>query len=79
MSKHASAANDWAAKVVSLIKGGNVAGAVTQIKASANLKDVQQLRKQLDAGKLVVIAPAIESAVGDQLHALGHPRLSRSP
>jgi hypothetical protein len=79
MSKHTSDANDWATKVLLLVRGGNVTGAINQIKASANIKEVQQLVKLVDASKPPVRSPEVNLAVSDQLHTLSHPRLHRSP
>jgi hypothetical protein len=82
MNKHKSGGNDWASKVWVLVRGGNSAGAISQIKAAASLKDVQQLRKLMDAeiakAKSSVAAP-LSQVVDDQINALSHPRLHRSP
>ena len=79
MIKHKSAAHEWATKVLLLVRAGQVAPAVSQIKASASLKDVQQLRKLFDAAQPPLRSPDVDVSINDQLHELSHPRLHRSP
>lgn len=66
----------WAQRVHSLVKSGNQSAAISQIRACAELGDVQQL------GRLLAAVPgvgAVTQAVADQLQELSHPRLHRSP
>ena len=72
-------ASDWAVKVLALVRAGNTQAAVSQIKASASLKDVQQLQKALAVASLASSQPGVATAVNDQLSELSHPRLHRSP
>ena len=38
----------WASKVTALIQGGNTQAALAQIKVAPSVKDVEQLRTQLE-------------------------------
>ena len=67
----------WAAKVATLIQGGNAAAALAQIKVAPSVKDLQQLRKLLGAG--LVKHPNVDDATSDMIVALSSPRLHRSP
>ncbi|MBC7443943.1 MAG: hypothetical protein H7273_00520 [Polaromonas sp.] len=70
---------EWVIKMLALIKSGNLAAAVAQIKATTSSKDVRQLHGALDKARLLARLPAVELAINDQLRALASPRLSRSP
>lgn len=69
----------WAAKVASLIQGGNTPAALAQIKVAPSVKDLQQLRKLLGIGGVLVRNPAVDDATSDMMVALSSPRLHRSP
>ena len=43
----------WAPKVLALIKGGNAAAAIAQIKVAPTVKDLQDLRKLLTSARLM--------------------------
>ena len=66
----------WAQRVYGLVKSGNQTAAISQIRACAELSDVQQLDRMLLAQSG---AGAVMQAVADQLQELSHPRLHRSP
>ena len=70
---------EWVIKMMALIKSGNTAAAVAQIKATTSSKDVRQLHAVLDKARLLAGLGAVELAINDQLLALASPRLSRSP
>lgn len=70
---------EWVIKMLALIKSGNTAAAVAQIKATTSSKDVRQLHAALDKARLLAGLAAVELAINDQLQALASPRLSRSP
>ena len=42
--------NDWAAKVLALLKGGNTSAAIAQIKVAPTVKDLRQLGDAVAAG-----------------------------
>jgi hypothetical protein len=69
----------WATKVATLIKGGNSAGALLQIKVAPTVKDVKELRVMLASGNLLAKHPNVDAATADQIVALSSPRLHRSP
>jgi hypothetical protein len=71
--------NVWATKVAALVQGGNSQAALAQIKVAPTVKDLQQLREMLSAGKLLARHPNVDSATQDQIVALSSPRLHRSP
>lgn len=69
----------WAAKVASLIQGGNTSAALAQIKVAPSIKDLQQLRKLLGSAGLLQRHPTVDDATNDMVVALSSPRLHRSP
>lgn len=71
--------NDWASKVLGLIKGGNSAAAIAQIKVAPTVKDLKALQTSLVAGQLTGRWRDVDAAVEDNLALLSAPRLHRSP
>jgi hypothetical protein len=69
----------WAPKVFGLIKGGNSAAAIAQIKVAPTVKDLQELRKLLTMARLLQAHPNVDAASNDMIAALSAPRLHRSP
>lgn len=69
----------WASKVAALIKGGNLDGALAQIRVAPTIKDVKDLRLLLASGSQLARYPRIDEATADQIVALSSPRLHRSP
>lgn len=69
---------DWTAKVLPLIRGGNLDAALAQIKAAPSVKDLKQLQSTLAAAKLKP-QPVVDVAIADQIDALLGSRLHRSP
>ena len=72
-------ANVWAGKVLALVKAGNTAAAIAQIRVAPSVKDLQALRKALGEAGVSGRWPDVEAAVADNLAALSAPRLHRSP
>jgi hypothetical protein len=72
-------ANEWAGKVLALLKGGNPAAAIAQIKVAPSVKDLKALQTLLTAAPLQGRWRDVEVAVADNLAALSAPRLHRSP
>lgn len=72
-------ANDWAPKVLALLKGGNAAAAIAQIKVAPSVKDLQQLRDAVAASGLAGRWRDVDAAIADNIDALSAPRLHRSP
>lgn len=69
----------WALKVLALIKRGNPAAAIAQIKVAPSMKDLQDLRKLLTTAQLMQAHPDVDAATSDMIAALSAPRLHRSP
>jgi len=71
--------NEWAGKVLALLKAGNPAAAIAQIKVAPSVKDLKQLQTQLAASPLAGRWRDVEAAIADNLVLLSAPRLHRSP
>ena len=71
--------NVWATKVLALLKSGNAAAAVAQIKVAPSLKDLKALQTTLAAPATAGRWPSVDTAVAENLQALAAPRLHRSP
>jgi len=69
----------WAAKVLALVKGGNSAAALAQIKVAPTVKDLKDLRALLISAQLMARHPNVDAATNDMIVALSSPRLHRSP
>ena len=72
-------ASEWAGKVVVLLKGGNVAGAIAQIKVAPSVKDIKALQAMLATAPFKGRWPDADTVVADNIDALSAPRLHRSP
>ena len=72
-------AHVWAGKVLALVKAGNTAAAIAQIKVAPSVKDLLALRKALADAGLAGRWRDLDAAVADNLAALAAPRLHRSP
>jgi len=64
---------------MTLLRGGNTAGAIAQIKAAPSVKELQALQKAIAAALLAGRWRDVDAAVADSLRALSAPRLHRSP
>lgn len=71
--------NEWAGKVLALIKGGNQAAAIAQIKVAPSVKDLKALQAALVAAQLAGRWRELDAAIADNLALLSAPRLHRSP
>jgi hypothetical protein len=69
----------WATKVLALVKGGNSAAALAQIKVAPTVKDLKDLRALLISAQLMARHPNVDAATNDMIVALSSPRLHRSP
>ena len=72
-------ANDWASKVLAIIKGGNTQAAIAQIKVAPSVKDLKALKADMINAKLTGRWRDLDEAVDDNLALLSAPRLHRSP
>ncbi len=71
--------SEWARKVLALIKGGNSAAAIAQIKVAPSVKDLKALQSLMQQGLLTDRWPTVDQAITDNLALLSAPRLHRSP
>ena len=69
----------WASKVLALVKCGNTAAAIAQIKVAPSVKDLLALKKGLAAAQLAGRWTELDAAVDDNLALLAAPRLHRAP
>ncbi|MEO7546911.1 MAG: hypothetical protein ABIT82_00670 [Ramlibacter sp.] len=72
-------ASEWAGKVLALVRGGNSAAAIAQIKVAPSVKDLNALQALLAAPALAGRWRDVDAAVADNLALLSAPRLHRSP
>jgi hypothetical protein len=72
-------ASEWAGKVLALIKGGNTAAAIAQIKVAPSVKDLKSLQTAVAAAQLAGRWALVDEAITDNLALLSAPRLHRSP
>ncbi len=71
--------NEWAGKVLALIKGGNTAAAIAQIKVAPSVKDLHALKTSMVLGQLTGRWKDVDAAIADNLALLAAPRLHRAP
>ena len=71
--------HDWAPKVLAIIRTGNTAAAIAQIKVAPSVKDLKVLQAALAAAGLAGRWRELDEAVTDNLALLSAPRLHRSP
>lgn len=69
----------WPHKVLALLRAGNAAGAIAQIKVAPSLRDLRALEKQLASAQLTGKWRDVDFAISETLEALSAPRLHRSP
>jgi hypothetical protein len=69
----------WPDKVIALLRAGNPAAAIAQIKVAPGVKDLRALEKALVKGQLAGRWKDVDAAVADSIQALSAPRLHRSP
>lgn len=69
----------WSDKILALLRAGNPAAAIAQIKVAPSVRDLNQLRKALAAAPLAGKWRDVELALEESLQALSAPRLHRSP
>ena len=71
--------SEWASKVLALIRGGNTAAAIAQIKVAPTVKDLKSLQTAVAEAKMAGRWRDLDAAIADNLAALSAPRLHRSP
>ena len=71
--------SEWAAKVLAVLRAGNAAAAIAQIKVAPNVKDLKALQAALAASPFAGRWLDVDAAIEDNISALSAPRLHRSP
>ncbi len=71
--------SEWPAKMLAVIKTGNTAAAIAQIKVAPSVKDLRQLQAELGKAKLTGRWRELDLAIDENLALLNAPRLHRSP
>ena len=74
-----SKTSEWATKVLALIRCGNTAAAIAQIKVAPTVKDLKSLQNAVAEAKMIGRWRDLDAAIADNLAALSAPRLHRSP
>lgn len=69
----------WPDKVIALLRAGNPAAAIAQIKVAPSVRDLRALEKALAAARLAGKWRDVDIAITESLQALSAPRLHRSP
>jgi hypothetical protein len=69
----------WPDKVMALLRAGNPAAAIAQIKVAPSVRDLRALEKALGTARLAGKWPGVDVAITESLQALSAPRLHRSP
>ena len=71
--------SEWAGKVLALVKAGNPAAAIAQIKVAPTVKDLRALQTAMAAAQLTGRSRDLDAAISDNIDALSAPRLHRAP
>lgn len=77
--QHAPRAGEWSSKVLALLKAGNSAAVIAQVKVAPSVKDLRSLQAALAAAQLTGRWRDVDAAIADNLTLLSAPRLHRSP
>lgn len=64
---------------MALLRAGNPAAAIAQIKVAPSVRELRALEKALAAAQLAGRWKDVDAAIADSLQALSAPRLHRSP
>jgi hypothetical protein len=64
---------------MALLRAGNPAAAIAQIKVAPSVRDLRALEKSLAAAQLTGKWGNVDAAIAESLAALSAPRLHRSP
>ena len=73
---HSSA---WPGKIMALLRAGNPAAAIAQIKVAPSVRELRALEKEMAAARLAGKWRDVDAAITESLQALSAPRLHRSP
>jgi hypothetical protein len=65
--------------VLALLRAGNPAAAVAQIRVAPTVRDLRALEKKMAAAQLAGRWRDVDAALQESIQALSAPRLHRSP
>lgn len=69
----------WSPKILALLRAGNPAAAIAQIKVAPSVRDLNTLQKAMADAQLAGRWRDVDAAIAEALQALSAPRLHRSP
>jgi hypothetical protein len=69
----------WPDKVIALLRAGNPAATIAQIKVAPSVRELRALEKALATAQLAGKWSDVDIAITESLQALSAPRLHRSP
>jgi hypothetical protein len=69
----------WPDKILALLRAGNPAAAIAQIKVAPSAAELKALEKLLITRQLAGRWKDVDQAIRDNIQALSAPRLHRSP
>ncbi len=71
--------SEWAIKVMAVLRTGNTAAAIAQIKVAPGVKDLDALRAAMADAKLAGRWRDVDLAIDENHALLSAPRLHRAP
>jgi hypothetical protein len=71
--------SEWTGKMLAVIKTGNMAAAIAQIKVAPGVKELRQLQAEIDKARLTGRWRELDLAIEENMALLAAPRLHRSP
>jgi len=69
----------WPGKIIAVLRSGNAAAAIAQIKVAPSVRELRALEKAMAAAGLARKWKDVDQAIDESLQALSAPRLHRSP
>jgi hypothetical protein len=69
----------WPDKILALLRAGNPAAAIAQIKVAPSARELKALEKAMTAAQLAGRWKDVDIAIQESIQALSAPRLHRSP
>jgi hypothetical protein len=69
----------WPDRIIAVLRAGNPAAAIAQIKVAPSARDLRSLQKALAAAQLAGRWQDVDIAIEESIQALSAPRLHRSP
>ena len=69
----------WPDKIMALLRAGNPAAAIAQVKVAPTVRDLRALQKAMATAQLAGRWRDVDAAIEESIAALSAPRLHRSP